>query len=103
MTNVSKHNTEKKGESYHIENCRVNFFIIWCTISHYNLVEWPHKFVHLKVCGWIQGMLANFFQVIFQSRLFFKCFGDFIYISFRYPEESSKILPIIYSEFIHCN
>ncbi len=70
MADVSEHYTKKKGECHHIKNCWINFFIIWCAISNYNFVKSPNKFVHLKICGWIQSMLGNFFQVIFQTRLF---------------------------------
>ena len=60
MTYVAKHDAEKKRESYHVKHCRIDFFIVWRSISHHNFMEWPNKLIHLKVCRRIQSMISNF-------------------------------------------
>ena len=48
-------------------------------------------------------MLAYLLQVIFKVRLFFKSITNFLCIFFGDPKQSSQILAVIYSKFIHCH
>ena len=52
MTNITKHDTEKEGESNHIESGWIDFFVARSTIGDNDLVESELEFIQLKVSWW---------------------------------------------------
>lgn len=49
MENVSKHHSEKKGESYCSIDCWINFFIKWHSIGIDYLLERPHEVIRFNM------------------------------------------------------
>ena len=64
-------------------------------------MEWPYELIHLKICWSAQRVLAYLLQVIFKVRLLFESITNFLCIFFGDPKQSSQILAVIYSKFIH--
>ena len=63
MTNISKHNSEQKRESDHVECSRVYFLIIWSSIGYDYFMEGPLKLIKIKMSWWSKIMLFDFIKL----------------------------------------
>ena len=59
MPNVSKHDSEEKGKSHHVETSGIYFFVSWNTISFNNCLKRCSELIKLIESRSLQRVVAN--------------------------------------------
>ena len=63
MTHISKHDSKLEGESDTSENCGVDFFIIWHTISINDLLKGPDAVITSERGGRCKRGVVNYIDL----------------------------------------
>lgn len=84
MSNISKHYTEKEGESNDGKNGWVHFFVHWDTVGVNDFLESEGKLVHFQVGRGLDGVVLESFEIC--SHEVSKAFLYMVFFFTRAPE-----------------